>query len=168
MAGYCMRSTLIGSVGHTRVRTSARSQTPFRHQHGLVVQSRSKRTCRKSASRAPLHIPAASSTDVEPQNEVTRSAQDLAQGIQEFLEESQKALSLEEAPLPEHPVGEEGTMHVADGIDASVRPAELAAVARLTCSTTNQTCCTFVTYAVRLYSLCAYCSGHQSARRLQC
>lgn len=115
-----MRSTLIGSVGHTRVRTSARSQTPFRHQHGLVVQSRSKRTCRKSASRAPLHIPAASSTDVEPQNEVTRSAQDLAQGIQEFLEESQKALSLEEAPLPEHPVGEEGTMHVADGIDASV------------------------------------------------
>lgn len=123
-----MHSTHLGAVGHTRVRPHTLSSTPIRHQNGLVVYSLSKRTCKKATRRGQLHLLAASSTDVEPQNEVTRSAQDLAQGIQDFLEESQKALSIEEAPLPEHPVGEEGTIKVADCIDASVRP-EVAAVA---------------------------------------
>ncbi|KAL3152933.1 hypothetical protein ABBQ38_012235 [Trebouxia sp. C0009 RCD-2024] len=120
MVGYCMHSTHLGAVGHTRVRPHTLSSTPIRHQNGLVVYSLSKRTCKKATRRGQLHLLAASSTDVEPQNEVTRSAQDLAQGIQDFLEESQKALSIEEAPLPEHPVGEEGTIKVADCIDASV------------------------------------------------
>lgn len=112
-----------------------------------------------------MHVLAASSTDVEPQNEVTRSAQDLAHGIQEFLEESQKALSIEEAPLPEHPVGEEGTIKVADCIDASVRPAGVAAFANP--NNEPPDLLHLASYVLEFSSYARLlCSGHQSAKRL--
>lgn len=114
-----MHSSHVGVSGHTRLHKhkGVVNQTSIRHH---AINSSSKRTCRTPARRGQLCILAASSTDVPRQNEVTRSAQDLAQGVQDFLEESQKAFSTDEAPLPEHPVGEEGTIDVADEIDASV------------------------------------------------
>lgn len=65
---------------------------------------------------------AASSTDevVRPQNDAVRSAQDLAEGVQSFLDDAQKQIKPEEAPLPEHPIGEIGTIDVAEGINAEV------------------------------------------------
>ena len=100
------------------------SQRPIRHHPSLAVHALSTRTSyRQHTRRAQLHVAAASSTDqdVRQQSEVARSAQDLAQGVQDFLDESQKAFSSDEPALPEHPIGEEGTLDVADGIDASVR-----------------------------------------------
>lgn len=124
MAGYCMHSSHVGVLGHTHVHAHRHivRQTPIRQ--GVTVHSLS-RPYRKSTRRGQLHVLAASSTDVHRQDDVTRSAQDLAQGVQDFLEESQKALQLnpDDAPLPEHPVGEEGEINVAENIDASVRTA---------------------------------------------
>ena len=83
-----------------------------------------------------MHILAASSTDVQRKGgEATRSAQDVAQGVQDFLDESQKAFSSDEAPLPEHPIGEEGTIDVAEDIDASVSIADVSASQDSTVST---------------------------------
>ena len=126
-----MHSSHVGVSGHTRLHKhkGVVNQTSIRHH---AINSSSKRTCRTPARRGQLCILAASSTDVPRQNEVTRSAQDLAQGVQDFLEESQKAFSTDEAPLPEHPVGEEGTIDVADEIDASVSTAATAAAANST------------------------------------
>lgn len=124
MAAHCMHPSRVGVTAHPRVRYHTRlsSHTAVRHQQGCTVQALSKRTCRQSTYRRRLVVLAASSTDqeVRGQSEVTRSAQDLAQGVQDFLDESQKALSSDEPPLPEHPIGEESTIDVADGIDASV------------------------------------------------
>ena len=119
-----MHSSHIGSEAHSRLYSHKRvySQKPVRHQQNLSVHPLSRRTRRDPACRRQLNIVAASSTDqdVRRGNEATRSAQDLAQGVQDFLDESQKALSSDEQPLPEHPVGEEGTINVAEAIDASV------------------------------------------------
>lgn len=117
-----MHSSHVGVSGHTRLHKhkGVVNQTSIRHHSGLAVNSSLKRTCRTPARRGQLCILAAQSTDVPRQNEVTRSAQDLAQGVQDFLDESQKAFSTDAAPLPEHPVGEEGTIDVAEEIDAAV------------------------------------------------
>lgn len=58
--------------------------------------------------------------DVRRPNDAVRSAQDLAEGVQSFLDDAQKQLSSDESPLPEHPIGEPGSIDVADGIDATV------------------------------------------------
>ena len=127
-----MHSSHVGAIGHTRLHSHKRivNQPPIRHQPGVAIHSLSKRKCTISARRGQLHILAASSTDVQRQgNEATRSAQDLAQGVQDFLDESQKAFSSDEAPLPEHPIGEEGTIDVVEDIDASVCTADVLASA---------------------------------------
>lgn len=131
MAGYCTQSSHVGTLGHTRLHRHKFTvkQSPIRQQPGVAIHSLSKQTCNISVRRGRLHILAASSTDVQRQgNEATRSAQDLAQGVQDFLDESQKAFSSDEAPLPEHPVGEEGTIDVVESIDASVSSAESVAL----------------------------------------
>ena len=130
-----MHSSHVVSIGYNRLHKHKLtvSQTPIRHQPGLAIHSLSKRSFTTSARRGRLHILAASSTDVQSQgSEATRSAQDLAQGVQDFLDESQKAFSSDEAPLPEHPVGEEGTIDVAESIDASVSTAGMVAFANST------------------------------------
>ena len=129
-----MHSSHFGTIGHTHLQRHKLTvkQTPVRLQPGVAIHSLSKRTCITTARRGRLHILAASSTDVQRQgSEATRSAQDLAQGVQDFLDESQKAFSTDEAPLPEHPVGEEGTIDVAESIDAAVSSAEMVANSRI-------------------------------------
>lgn len=140
MAGYCMHSSHVGVSGHTRLHKhkGVVHQTSIRHHSGLANNSSSKRTCRTPTRRGQLCILAASSTDVPRQNEVTRSAQDLAQGVQDFLDESQKAFSTDQAPLPEHPVGEEGTIDVAEEIDAAVSTAATVAAANNTANKANR------------------------------
>lgn len=140
MAGYHMHSSHVGTVRPTRLHKHnlAVKQSPIRHQPGVAIHSLSRRTCTTSARRERLHILAASSTDIQRQgSEATRSAQDLAQGVQDFLDESQKAFSSDEAPLPEHPVGEEGKIDVTESLDASVSTAEM--VASVDCSVANET-----------------------------
>ena len=139
MAGYHMHSSHVGTVRPTRLHKHnlTFNQMPIRHQPGVAIHSLSRRSRTTSARRGQLQILAASSTDVQRRgSEATRSAQDLAQGVQDFLDESQKAFSSDEAPLPEHPVGEEGTIDVTESLDASVSTAEMVASAN--CSDANE------------------------------
>ena len=125
MSGYCLHAAQTGTTIslHAHGNRQSFTQTAFRHQQIQTVTALSRRTCKHGSKHVRLTILAASSTDeaVRRSNDPIRSAQDLAEGVQDFLDEAQRSLSTDEAPLPEHPIGEVGTIDVAEGIDAAVR-----------------------------------------------
>ncbi len=124
MSGYCLHAVQTGTTTSLPAHNNRQpfTQTAFRHQQIQTATALSRRTCKHGSKHGRLTILAASSTDeaVRRSNDPIRSAQDLAEGVQDFLDEAQKTLSTDEAPLPEHPIGEVGTIDVAEGIDAAV------------------------------------------------
>ena len=125
MSGYGSHAAQTGTTVSLHAHSNRQSftQTAFRHQQIQTGTALSRRTCKHGSKHGRLTILAASSTDeaVRRSNDPIRSAQDLAEGVQDFLDEAQRSLSTDEAPLPEHPIGEAGTIDVAEGIDAAVR-----------------------------------------------
>lgn len=125
MSGYGLHAAQTGTTVSLHAHSNRQSftQTAFRHQQTQTGTALSRRTCKHGSKHGRLTILAASSTDeaVRRSNDPIRSAQDLAEGVQDFLDEAQRSLSTDEAPLPEHPIGEAGTIDVAEGIDAAVR-----------------------------------------------
>ncbi len=125
MSGHCLHAAQTGTTVslHAHGKRQSFTQTAFRHQQIQTATALSRRTCKHGSKPGRLTILAASSTDeaVRRSNDPVRSAQDLAEGVQDFLDEAQRSLSTDEAPLPEHPIGEAGTIDVAEGIDAAVR-----------------------------------------------
>ena len=125
MSGYCLHASQTGTTISLPAHSNRQSftQTAFRHQQIRTGTALSRRTCKHGSKHGRLTILAASSTDeaVRRSNDPIRSAQDLAEGVQDFLDEAQRSLSTDEAPLPEHPIGEVATIDVAEGIDAAVR-----------------------------------------------
>ena len=131
MTGPCSHAAQLGTAASHQLHGY---RQPFktkalRHQRILRTTVLPRRTCEHATRQRPLTTLAASSTDevVRPQNDAVRSAQDLAEGVQSFLDDAQKQIKPEEAPLPEHPIGEIGTIDVAEGINAEVRGAHKAA-----------------------------------------
>ncbi|KAL0018651.1 hypothetical protein WJX77_001846 [Trebouxia sp. C0004] len=124
MSGYCLHAAQTGTTIslHAHSRKQSFSQTAFRHQQIQTATALSRRTCKYGSKHGRLTILAASSTDetVRRSNDPIRSAQDVAEGLQDFLDEAQRSLGTDEAPLPEHPIGEAGTIDVAEGLDAGV------------------------------------------------
>lgn len=122
MPGHCLQASQTGATfgAHARHYRQPFNQSALRH-HQLHA-TLSQRTSRHETKHRVLTILAASSTDeaVRRFNDPVRSAQDLAEGVQSFLDDAQRELSTDEAPLPEHPIGEVGTINVAEGLDASV------------------------------------------------
>ena len=111
-------------VSTPKVHSHKPSFTPvtLRHQRIHHAPIRSPRPRKVTARQRQLNILAASSVDedVRRPSDSIRSAQDLAEGVQSFLDDAQKQLSQDETPLPEHPVGEPGTINIAHEIDATV------------------------------------------------
>lgn len=124
MPAYCLQAAQTGTpIGlHAHSNKQSFTQTASRYQQIQTGTALSRRTCKHGSKHGRLTILAASSTDeaVRRSNDPIRSAQDLAEGVQDFLDEAQRSLSTDEAPLPEHPIGEVGTIDVAEGIDAAV------------------------------------------------
>ena len=122
MPGQCLQAAQTGTIlgAHARHYRQPFNQSPLRHHQLHTTLAR--RTCRHETKHRVLTILAASSTDeaVRRSNDPIRSAQDLAEGVQSFLDDAQRELSTNEAPLPEHPIGNVGTINVAEGLDASV------------------------------------------------
>ena len=131
---------LLGSSGtvlsqHLHRRTQSVTPVTVRHQRAHHAAASLRRQRKQPANQRQLTISAASSVDedVRRPNDAVRSAQDLAEGVQSFLDDAQRQLSSDESPLPEHPIGEPGSIDVADGIDASVG-IDRSAISKLQCS----------------------------------
>lgn len=161
MSGYCLHAAQTGTAISLHAHSRRQSFTQ-KHQQIHTGTALSRRTCKHGSKHGRLTILAASSTDeaVRRSNDPIRSAQDLADGVQDFLDEAQRSLSTDEAPLPEHPIGEVGTIDVAEGIDAAVSlwlfwlTAACHSISGLRSSTIFATAC-------MTHMWC--CSGHQSA-----
>lgn len=124
MAGHSLHAAQARTTAQLHVQRQRQpfTQTALKQQQIHRATTLSRRTCKHTSHHRQLTISAASSNDeaVRRPNDAVRSAQDLAEGVQGFLDETQKQFSTDEPPLPEHPIGEEGTIDVAEGIDASV------------------------------------------------
>ena len=123
MANRCLHQQCTGIDAAVRGSSQQRQlvlslSRPQRH----AVPFTSKRASQRRLPHKLLTLTAAASTERadSKQNETVKSAQDIADGVQSWLEDAQKQISSEPAPLPEHPVGEPGSLHIADGLDAEV------------------------------------------------
>lgn len=94
---------------------------PSSRRHHAVPFTSNKASQRRLPHKL-LTLTAAASTERadSKQNETAKSAQDIAEGVQSWLEDAQKQINSEPAPLPKHPVGEPGSLHISDGLDAEV------------------------------------------------
>ena len=121
MAGYCLHHPDLSTTAVLRIgrqqRLSTLSATRPRN-----TAAQTKRAHRHNLQRQPLVFATASSTDraVRDPNDVVKSAENLVDGLSSFIEGAQKELSSDQAPLPEHPVGESGTLKITDQLEAEV------------------------------------------------
>ena len=124
MSGFCLHHPQSGAAAVLQSGRSKRLSTlTAARPNSVAIQSR--RAHRRNLPYRPLTLATASGTDeaVRGPNDVIKSTEDLVQGVQSFIEDAQRELSSDEAPLPEHPVGEPGILKITDQLEAEVNTA---------------------------------------------
>lgn len=122
MAGQCMHQTHRGAATAPVNRQQQRQLTlSLSRPPRLAVQSR--RTQRRNLPQRHLTLAKAASTDksTRPPSDVVNSAEDLVQGVQDWIDEASTTFSSDQAPLPEHPIGEATKLRITDELEADVR-----------------------------------------------
>ena len=120
MSGFCLHHPQAGAALLRNGRPHRLLTLTAARPHSVAFQSRPAN--RRNLPYRSLTLATASSTDeaVRDPKDVVKSAENLVDGLQSFIEDAQRELSADEAPLPEHPVGEPGTLKITDQLEAEV------------------------------------------------